>query len=75
MKQFARDIEQDEPIVTNTISALFKDGDNEQGYIQYTIIVYKEDAQYFESWLLNEAESVFYAQRQEVTPLRRHVGT
>ena len=74
MKQFARDIET-EPTVTNTISALFKDGENEQGYIQYTIVVYKEDAEYFESRVLDETESVFYAQRQEVTPLRRHVGT
>lgn len=59
-----------EPIYTPT-TVMFKDGDNGESYIKYEITVYAEDAAYFESKLLDEAESIFYAQKQAVTPLRR----
>ena len=70
MKEFARDITED-----TVVHAIFKhgDGDEGQGYVQYTITVYEEDAGYFESKLLDEAESIFYAQKQEVTPIKRLV--
>jgi len=74
MKAYARDIMEDQT-VTTTVSVLFKHGDGDEGtgYVQYTITVYEEDAGYFESKLLDEAESIFYAQKQVVEPLKRLV--
>lgn len=55
----------------NVVTVMFKDGDQGQSYIKYEVIVYAEDAEYFESKLLDETESIFYAQKSEVTPIRR----
>lgn len=78
MKLYARDINDgntDNEPSTTTVTALFKHGDEDEGagYVQYTIVVYQEDAGYFESKLLDEVESIFYAQKQAVEPIRRLV--
>lgn len=55
------------------VTALFGVGGSQGGpeFVQFTIVVYEEDADHFYGKLFDQAKSIFYAQKQKVTPLVR----